>query len=343
MAAPNKPQDPNSLAASQDTNRLAASQGYSPFGHSFGIADVMCMVWERESTTDQLKAGWTYLVMGRDKSGAIQLLNANDPLTCAPTHKDIGDLLIERGLLAATPPLGYDWAVSVNDCNDFDSNFPSASLRDRALDELCIQGELKDDDLICTYEIDSDGDQDSNAVSYVNLSNWIQTRQLEKFMPRNINIIETPADKTVRVLFEAVDNEDHGDGPIYAEMEVNTDLLEQLKQLQELCIANNLVSLVTEIAPIAWGPGEVANELQLQGPQLTVSPESFSFLERPAHRSNLIQTRHQNTQAFIDKVSAALSSDEHAPVIYFGEDFSEDLVTDLFNEQGQTTGRERYK
>ncbi len=95
----------------------------------------------------------------------------------APGAGEISQALQQAGLISEPLPLGYDYAINVNDTNDFPSNFMSEALRDYAVDELIA--ELESDDTITTFEIHPDGTQ--CAKEAWSIDDWIEQRGIGEY------------------------------------------------------------------------------------------------------------------------------------------------------------------
>lgn len=130
------------------------------------LGDRSCVVFSRISPTTKSK--WEYQLSVLDDEGFRRHLNPDESIDSAPGILVFIDLMLKHGILKKRPPYGIDWAICINDSNDYPSNFPSAVLRNRALAEVCISG-LTDliDDTFSIFEILPDGRQQNDR--YVSL------------------------------------------------------------------------------------------------------------------------------------------------------------------------------
>lgn len=132
------------------------AQGYTCLD-TFPIAEGMCSVYSRLHPS---QCKWEYQLMAFDNEGERRHLNPSVGVDSAPGIQLFVDMMIQGGILAKKPPNGHEWAICINDCNDYPSNFPSAALRELALAEICIAG--KEDliqDSFCVFEIYPDDSQ----------------------------------------------------------------------------------------------------------------------------------------------------------------------------------------
>ncbi len=94
----------------------------------------------------------------------------------APGVADLSEALLQAGLLDATLPLGHEYAINVDDTNDYPSNFISRTMRDRAVDELICALGADERPSIVTFEIEADGTQSNEE--WIEIDDWIQERGL---------------------------------------------------------------------------------------------------------------------------------------------------------------------
>lgn len=127
-------------------------------------------VWERLNADED---GWDYVVTAREK-GRDRVLNFEKPLTYSPNVVVIGRLMVEAKIFDKEPELGFEYAICVNDANDYEGNFATQTLRDRAIDELMLSGEISDanGDRITRFTIDEDGGQQEERGASLEL--WLR-------------------------------------------------------------------------------------------------------------------------------------------------------------------------
>lgn len=129
---------------------------------------------------------------------------------------------------------------------------------------------------------------------------------------------------------EAYSTDDFGDGPEFAVLTDPTALCEQLQRLAALCQDNNMSEVRVYDGPDSWGPGNVAEDLRLQNPQLVVDGGAFWFIANPKNASYSVETRPVDIDHFIESVQ----SDRSGP-LYFGDnvDELEERVTELLDDE----------
>lgn len=159
---------------------------YTPLAENVPVGSCICEVWQRLSAT---QPGWEYQVLVVDGPNRLTI-NQQEPITEVPHVRALSDMLRSAKLLNEDPPLSYEWAINVDHCNDYPSNFPAEELRDRAIDELFVTGQYmpppdgSDDVAICAFEILPNGEQVEDG--YVNKESWIKTRGLQDLVPEAI-------------------------------------------------------------------------------------------------------------------------------------------------------------
>lgn len=100
---------------------------------------------------------------------------------------------------------------------------------------------------------------------------------------------------------------EYGDGPGYAQIPASTDFCEKLKSLASLCKENKLNKLYelhTSDDVERYGPGNIADELRLQGSHLVVTDHSFWFTSQPKHSDYMVETSIVEIDDFIAAVMA---------------------------------------
>lgn len=176
---PNNPIDPKLQA-----------EGWRLMASNISVLSLLVEIWQRETQGQ----GWQYLV-GRSiqrPTREYRLLNPDSPFYHAPMVHELRDLLIETGYLCASVTQGlspeYEWAINVNGSNDFESNFACEYLRNRAIDEMIIEGSLRPDDNLVLFEIEPEGHQCNESSPDVAL--W--ARGVLKAQPGFMHEIEHP-------------------------------------------------------------------------------------------------------------------------------------------------------
>lgn len=164
-----------------------SGMGFTCLSDNVSIGDETCEIWARVSLSGESVWEYLTLVCDLEKAGDRHVITPlNHKVEGLNFHMDSPSLLYCVGLLKAanivnaTPPFAYEWAININDCNDFNSNFPSKELRDRAVDELVLHPDFDDDASICLFEIFPNGTQ-SNAA-YASRKSWIVNRKLQDFV-----------------------------------------------------------------------------------------------------------------------------------------------------------------
>ncbi len=155
------------------------SQGFGLLSEYVPVGNRYVDVWQRALPDSP---GWEYLTVTSTGSERQALAVSQR----VPDVADIGDWLANVGLLRESPALSYEWALNLNDENPCEGNFPSEALRDRAIDELFVHGELDAGDSICAFEIFPDGKQTDGE--YVGHEKWIEDRGLT--VPARAAVVE---------------------------------------------------------------------------------------------------------------------------------------------------------
>lgn len=154
------------------TQQAAAEQGFKELCTT-SLGDHTLWVFERPHPE---LAAWQYWVASIDKDSQWRLLNRDEPLQSSPGVGDFSDLLRESGMTRKQRfDFGHEWAINVNLSNDYPSNFSCKELCDRAMDELLLDGYLnKDDDSVCVFEIDPQGNKTDS--SDIDVGEWFNKR-----------------------------------------------------------------------------------------------------------------------------------------------------------------------
>lgn len=161
----------NSQELAEQGFRLLA--GDVPSGH----LDVC--VWSRQNAH---LTGWEYVVSlpghPDNEPGSHRVLNFDQPLQSSPNMLDIAGLLVKANALDSMPPCGHEYAITVNSSNDLAANFALPILRDRALDELVMFGDVDQHDSVCCFEIEANDNQPDDRMYHIDADDWIRLRSL---------------------------------------------------------------------------------------------------------------------------------------------------------------------
>lgn len=144
--------------------------GYSIFEADVPTGNRYATVWERLNADED---GWDYVISTLDR-GRERILNFEKPLTYAPHVVAIGELMIEAKIFRKKPALSFEYAICVNGSNDYEGNFATQDLRDRAIDELMLSGEIsaRNEDDVTRFTIEANGDQQEERGA--SLSLWLR-------------------------------------------------------------------------------------------------------------------------------------------------------------------------
>ena len=110
---------------------------------------------------------------------------------------------------------------------------------------------------------------------------------------------------TRSVYVEAHSCDEHGEGPVYAHLEVTPRFIATLLSLQALCVAHQLLEVSVSDGPDAWGPSGIDDELRLNNPELVVTPSLFWFRDQPKHCTYTVETSGQRIDSFVAEISSA--------------------------------------
>lgn len=80
------------------------------------------------------------------------------------------------------------------------------------------------------------------------------------------------------------------EGPQYARCLVTPQFLHRLRTLRALCVDHGLSEIRVIDEPEVWGPGDVAEELRFNLPELCVTSSFFWFRDTPKHRDYAVET-----------------------------------------------------
>lgn len=98
---------------------------------------------------------------------------------------------------------------------------------------------------------------------------------------------------------------EYGDAPRFAKVIIDDEFVREVRFLAELIDTHSLSEVRRFASPEAWGPGEVAEELRLQGGELIVTKGgSFWFTDFPKHASYSVETRSQSIDDIIKSIEA---------------------------------------
>lgn len=132
--------------------------------------------------------------------------------------------------------------------------------------------------------------------------------------------------KTVKVVVGAYASGDDMDGPSYAVIRVTPILFERIAEMIQAC-ENHALSEVRTLHCVAWGPGDVREDLSLQNGELVVLPGgSFWFRDQPKHSDGHIETR----AATVFELRDAYDSAEHDAIAFLND--SDGAVEDRYRE-----------
>jgi hypothetical protein len=108
-----------------------------------------------------------------------------------------------------------------------------------------------------------------------------------------------------------------------AEVIVNPEFFQQVRELQALCVERNLSEVRCFGSPESWGPADVVDELRLNFGELVATTSRFWFAEQPKHRECGVETRALD----LDDILAKIASNGDGGRLVFGED--DELEGDL--------------
>ncbi len=94
----------------------------------------------------------------------------------------------------------------------------------------------------------------------------------------------------MKIYAKAYNTSENGDGPEFAVFTADAAFLDRLKKLQSLVVDNELSSVRVAAYPDVWGPGDIEDELRLQGGELVVTNQMFWFEDQPKHQDGHIET-----------------------------------------------------
>ncbi len=128
------------------------------------------------------------------------------------------------------------------------------------------------------------------------------------------------------VYIEAHATTDEGDSPSFASLRVGDAFRGKLLEMKDLLKAYGL-SEVRIRAGADWGPGDIEDELRLEGHELVVAGNTFWFTAYPKHGNYSVETKSQEIDTFV----AATSQHEGDEPLRFGDlddDEWEELLSD---------------
>lgn len=147
------------------------SAGYTLFSEKAAVGLHVMDVWQQHSRKGE---GWQYLVSLEVPSQGLLVLNADAPEHAVSNVATLANLLMQAKMVPARPDLAFEWAFCINESNDFSGNFCAESIRDRALAETILYGELDDTDRITTFTIECDGQQNANDEENWRSVSWLE-------------------------------------------------------------------------------------------------------------------------------------------------------------------------
>lgn len=116
------------------------------------------------------------------------------------------------------------------------------------------------------------------------------------------------------VFFEAYACGDANEGPTFAKLLVDDDFCDKLQSLRQFVVDNKLSEIRVYNGPNSWGPGNVEEELRFDCAEMVVASSAFWFVDQPKHADYHVETRIQDIDAFLEKVS------QGSDTLYFGDD-----------------------
>lgn len=134
--------------------------------------------------------------------------------------------------------------------------------------------------------------------------------------------------KVVKVVVDAHATSDYGDGPVFAEIEVDQALLDKLKSLSDLGKAYFLTEVHVPGSP-NWGPGDIAAELRLQNEELVVVGTDFWFVDYPKHGNYSIESDN----IAIASLRTAFESATDGEVVFLCEDGAQETYEEQQEER----------
>lgn len=149
-------------------------EGYRRFADQATSGRLKVDVWSRLSAR---RDGWEYLVcISGHALETHQVLNLDQPLSTVPNVDDVARLLVQAKLLKRTPIHGHRYAIAINGQNK-GWHYANEELRERAIDELIIQGHARVGNDVSLFETDAHGQwPDRNRT--IGVMSWIKNRAL---------------------------------------------------------------------------------------------------------------------------------------------------------------------
>jgi hypothetical protein len=137
---------------------------------------------------------------------------------------------------------------------------------------------------------------------------------------RSNNMNQNQANQRIVTVFvDSFAENEYGDGPSFAKIEVDDAFIERLRKLQSICEQYNFSEVRVYASPEMWGPNGIEDELRLQCAELVVSMRSFYFTNYPKYGNYAIMSRGLDIDQFCREVQAAEG------VLYLGTDDTNDL------------------
>ena len=146
------------------------------------------------------------------------------------------------------------------------------------------------------------------------------------------SLSKTEKESHLKIYAKAYSTSAYGDGPEFAVFTADAEFLERLKKLQTLVVENKLSSVRVDAYPDVWGPGDIEDELRLQGGELVVTNQMFWFEDQPKHQDGHIETGAICFKTLLDDIAKS-KGDE--PLFYVDdvEEFKARLA-ELEEEEG---------
>ncbi len=136
--------------------------------------------------------------------------------------------------------------------------------------------------------------------------------------------------KQVRILIEAFATSEYSvdSAPEYAAFTVFDADIARMEAVQDLCVKNGLSSANYTLYP-DWGPGNVDDDLRLQGTDLVVTANgSFWFDDQPKYGDFHIQSRGMKISALREAFESAKDGD----IVVLGDGIRKEEILQAYRE-----------
>ena len=116
------------------------------------------------------------------------------------------------------------------------------------------------------------------------------------------------------------------DAPSYGSFRADEAFRQNLLRLKDLCEVHGL-SEIRVRSGCDWGPGDIEDELRLQGDELVVAGDMFWFVTQPKHADYHVETTWQSVNEFVEATRQHVGED---PLRYgdLDDDEWEELLSD---------------